>query len=208
MDNDFVLNVAQATGIGGVAIAMVIYLFREIIQKNIFPTLTKKQSFTIIITIVIAATVLGITGIVSGTLKHISVAQTKTQSRAYEKPIRNLFHAWETLNLSLYLEQWSTDARQLSNKFDRNFSDIKKVRTAAFSWYTEVIVKNIHIQPIHTSKSSCKIRVQYSIRFTKPDGSHIHEDNIDEMYDLVLIGDTWKISRNYDYMYYSTKKST
>ena len=56
-------EVLAVTGIAGLILSIVFYLFRDIIQKNIFPKLTKEQSFKIIITIIIILGLYGLLGI-------------------------------------------------------------------------------------------------------------------------------------------------
>lgn len=65
MTTDVLEQLGIITGIGGVALGVFLLLFREVIRKNIFPTLTKKQSFIIIQTFMLFVWLVGIIGIAS-----------------------------------------------------------------------------------------------------------------------------------------------
>lgn len=47
---DFITEWGKIAGIAGISLGVVLVLFREVIRKNIFPKLSKKQSFMILIT--------------------------------------------------------------------------------------------------------------------------------------------------------------
>ena len=63
MDYDWLKIVGAVAGIGGIALGSVVLIFREIIRKEIFPTLTKEQSYTLLNKIVVLTFVTGILGI-------------------------------------------------------------------------------------------------------------------------------------------------
>ena len=46
---DFITQWGQVAGLAGIAVGVFLILFREVIRKNIFPKLSKKQSFTILL---------------------------------------------------------------------------------------------------------------------------------------------------------------
>ena len=46
---DFITEWGRIAGLAGLAVGVFLILFREVIRKNIFPTLTKKHSFTILL---------------------------------------------------------------------------------------------------------------------------------------------------------------
>lgn len=56
-------NVFGVAGIGGVALASVVYIFREIIRKQIFPTLSEDRAYTLLIRIILFIFILGVLGI-------------------------------------------------------------------------------------------------------------------------------------------------
>lgn len=46
---NFITEWGQIAGIAGIAVGVFLVLFREVIRKNIFPTLSKKQSFVVLL---------------------------------------------------------------------------------------------------------------------------------------------------------------
>lgn len=52
-------------GIGGIALASVVYIFREVIRKEIFPRLTKGQAYKLLNRIIVLIFVIGVLGIVA-----------------------------------------------------------------------------------------------------------------------------------------------
>lgn len=68
-----ILKMVGVAGIGGVTMAVFLYLLREIIRKNIFPLLTKEQAYRLLNLIVILVFVIGVLGI--GTYLTISLAK-------------------------------------------------------------------------------------------------------------------------------------
>ncbi len=57
--------VGQVAGIGGLALGVMLILFKEVIRKNIFPNLTKKQGFKIIKLLLIFVWSIAVLGIAS-----------------------------------------------------------------------------------------------------------------------------------------------
>ena len=55
--------VGQIAGIGGLAIGLLVIIFRDVIRKNIFPSLTKKQGFQLLTLIVVLSWSVAIIGI-------------------------------------------------------------------------------------------------------------------------------------------------
>jgi hypothetical protein len=58
-----ILKMVGVAGIGGVALAVVLYVLRDIIRKNIYPLLTKEQAYKLLNRIVILVFVIGVLGI-------------------------------------------------------------------------------------------------------------------------------------------------
>jgi len=52
-------------GIGGIALAAVVYIFREVIRKEIFPRLTKGQAYKLLNRIIVLVFVIGVLGILA-----------------------------------------------------------------------------------------------------------------------------------------------
>jgi hypothetical protein len=63
MDPDLFKTVGVVAGIGGIALASVVYIFREVIRKEIFPRLTKEQAYNLLNRIIVLTFVVGVLGI-------------------------------------------------------------------------------------------------------------------------------------------------
>jgi hypothetical protein len=63
MEIDILKIVGQIAGIGGIAFGVFLLLFREVIRKNIFPTLTKEQSYRILRLLLVLTFFIGLTGV-------------------------------------------------------------------------------------------------------------------------------------------------
>lgn len=63
MDTELLKIVAQAAGIGGIALGVLLLIFREVIRKNLFPNLSREQGYRLIrlvVSLTFAIAVLGI----------------------------------------------------------------------------------------------------------------------------------------------------
>ncbi|MDB5002861.1 MAG: hypothetical protein JWQ34_1086 [Mucilaginibacter sp.] len=79
--------VAKYAGIAGIAIAIIFLIFREIIKKAIFPSLTKKQAYNVIRLIIICSTIIGVIGLTVSILpsyKSVDVYPKQSDSLKYE----------------------------------------------------------------------------------------------------------------------------
>jgi hypothetical protein len=66
MENlDLLTNLGKIAGIGGIAVGAAFLIFRGLIQKNIFPNLTKEHAFRIIRMIVYSCTIIAVVGILA-----------------------------------------------------------------------------------------------------------------------------------------------
>jgi hypothetical protein len=63
MDATLFKTLGQIAGIGGIALGVVLVLFREVIRKSIFPTLDQKDAYRLIRLIVVLVFVLGFAGV-------------------------------------------------------------------------------------------------------------------------------------------------
>jgi hypothetical protein len=63
MDFEILKDVAEWTGIGGVAICAITLIYRGIVGKNIFPKLRRDQAYRLLMTIVGASLILGLAGL-------------------------------------------------------------------------------------------------------------------------------------------------
>lgn len=65
MDYSLFKIAGAVAGIGGLALASVVYVFREVIRKEIFPQLTKQQAYGLLNRIVVLIFVTGLLGIIA-----------------------------------------------------------------------------------------------------------------------------------------------
>ena len=63
MEQELLKTLGQIAGLAGIATGTALIIFRQIIQKQVFPTLTKQHSYRIILTITIAVWTIAIAGI-------------------------------------------------------------------------------------------------------------------------------------------------
>lgn len=70
--------VAQAAGIGGIALGVLLILFREVIRKSIFPQLTKHQAFRLFVLLLVLVWSIALAGI--GAWVWITLATSPTSS--------------------------------------------------------------------------------------------------------------------------------
>jgi len=63
MDAEFFKTLGQLAGIGGIALGVFMYLFREVIRKSIFPKLNKKDAYKFLQLITILIWSVAIVGI-------------------------------------------------------------------------------------------------------------------------------------------------
>ena len=71
MEVDLFSILGKIAGIGGLSLGVVLLIFRKIIQKDIFPKLTKNHSFKIIKLTIIAVWSIGVFGIIAWLLNPI-----------------------------------------------------------------------------------------------------------------------------------------
>jgi hypothetical protein len=63
MDSNLFKVAGAVAGIGGIALAAVVFIFREVIRKQIFPQLTKHQAYNLLNRIILLTFVIGAMGI-------------------------------------------------------------------------------------------------------------------------------------------------
>ena len=63
MDQNIIKIMGQTAGIGGLAIFVLLILFRDVIKKNIFPTLTRTNAYSLLRLIVILVFIFALSGI-------------------------------------------------------------------------------------------------------------------------------------------------
>ena len=65
MDYQLFKIAGAIAGIGGLALASVVYIFREVIRKEIFPQLTKEQAYGLLNRIIVLIFIIGVLGIIA-----------------------------------------------------------------------------------------------------------------------------------------------
>lgn len=124
-------------------------------------------------------------------------------SDAITQPIRNLFSAWEQLDLNVYMDQWDKNAMQYSKKFSpRNYQDILKRRQTLFDKLAGTTVTNYQITSISKeSTHRATVYVKYSMVFNFKTGKSVTESDVTEKYVLTYDDQSqrWRILNNYDY---------
>ncbi len=60
---DVLGQVGAVAGIGGIALVVVVLVFRDVIRRSIFPRLTREQSFRLLMTMVVSISVLAVGGL-------------------------------------------------------------------------------------------------------------------------------------------------
>jgi hypothetical protein len=65
MDFDWLKTSGAIAGIGGIAIASVAYVFREVIRKEVFPRLTKAQAYKLLNRMITLIFVIGVFGLLT-----------------------------------------------------------------------------------------------------------------------------------------------
>jgi hypothetical protein len=84
-----VLKMVGMAGIGGVALAVVLYVLRDIVGKPLYPLLTKEQAYKLLNRIVILVFVIGVLGIVASlTISIVSSLLSKPGEDALPRQVR------------------------------------------------------------------------------------------------------------------------
>lgn len=81
METNVLKAVGQIAGIGGLAIGMILIIFREIIRKKIFPILTKEYAYRLLMTIVILSWTIALGGIIAWAYVAIGSAHNSQQMK-------------------------------------------------------------------------------------------------------------------------------
>jgi len=82
MDVEVIKVVAQFAGIGGISLGILLILFKEIIRKNIFPSLTKQHAYSLLKLIAILIWSIAIIGIFAWVYIQESTSSTPLESLA------------------------------------------------------------------------------------------------------------------------------
>ncbi len=100
MESEIITTVGKIAGIGGIALGTLLLLFREFIRKNIFPNLTKNQSYNLLkifLFLIWSVAVLGLAA-------WIFVGQVEQANPAKTQKLELLEDI--TANFTNYITQW------------------------------------------------------------------------------------------------------
>ena len=103
MELETLKSLGQIAGVAGIVVGTLLILYRQIIAKKIFPNLTKKQAFKILLVIIIATWSIAIAGIGA----WVYVGSNPTTNSTAEVDITEKLIAVKSLNdinYSLYIE--------------------------------------------------------------------------------------------------------
>ena len=116
-------------------------------------------------------------------------------------PIDNIFKAWERRDVDLYLEQWHPLGRQWIGTTSRSMAEIAERRRKDFERYRRVQVLDYKVEIDNPASDPVIARVTYSMRFQKPDGTWVNENDFRETYKLTFLKaeNRWVIRENFDY---------
>lgn len=121
-------------------------------------------------------------------------------------PIENLYHAWRTLDIRLYLDQFSPDVVQTGvyksgKTFTRGFAEISERRRQIFPLLSSVEVSKFELMYQGYTSDVATFGVRYSMELRWKSGKITQENNINECYQVKksTSDQRWRIIRNDDY---------
>ena len=206
LENVVLETFARIAGIGGVAVGVLLILFREVLRRTVFSKISPDHSFQLLRLVVVFTGIVAIGGLATWAVaarrnNDSEAAGSASRLTAIRAPIDNMFKAWETKDLTTYLAQWHPNGRQWVGQTPRSVSEIAERRRKDFSRYRTVNVIDYKVDIENTATEPVTARVLYTMRFQRPDGSWISETDMRETYKLVFSTELnrWVISENYDY---------
>ena len=204
MDNTILETLARIAGIGGVAVGVLLILFREVLRRTVFSKISPDHSFQLLRLVVVLTGLVAIGGLATWAVtarRGDDPQATASAARlaAIRAPIDNIFKAWERRDLSTYLAQWHPQGRQWIGQRARLLPEIAARRARDCDRYRDINVVDYKVDIENESAEPVSARVTYTMRFQRPDGSWISETDMRETYKLVLFDNRWVIRENYDY---------
>lgn len=129
-------------------------------------------------------------------------------------PIENLYHAWRTLDIDLYIDQFSPDAVQTGiyksgKTYSRGFAEISEKRRQMFPLLDSVEVSKFELMYQGYDGDIATLGVRYSMELRWKSGKITQEKNINECYQVKKSSSDqrWRIIRNDDYQKQICRKS-
>lgn len=198
MDTAIVETLARIAGIGGVAVGVLLVLFREVLRRTVFSRISPDHSFRLLRLVVVFTGVVAVGGLATWAVTARQGSSSARLARV-RAPIDALFKAWETRDLDTYLAQWHPRGRQWVGRTPRTLAEIRARRRSDFGRYGEVQVIDYRVDVEDAATEPVTARVTYSMRFRRPDGTWISETDMRETYKLVQHDRRWVIMENFDY---------
>lgn len=206
MENVFIENLARIAGIGGVAVGVLLILFREVLRRTVFSRISPDHSFQLLRLVVVFTGVVAIGGLATWAVvgrrnDEVEASGALSRLAAVRAPIDNLFTAWAKKDLNGYLAQWHPQGRQWIGTKARSMPEIAERRRRDFDRYRTVNVIGHKVEVEDASTEPVTARVTYSMQFERPDGTWIKEIDKRETYKLVFMKELnrWVILENFDY---------
>ena len=205
MDNSLLEMLARIAGIGGVAVGVLLLLFREVLRRTVFSKLSPDHSFQLLRLVVVLTGLVAIGGLTAWAVmaRRDGGGGGETQARLAQlrAPIENLFKAWETKDLALYVDQWHPGAIQWIGQSPRSLAAIEAKRRTDFSRFKQVNVISHEIKIENPEAETVLARVTYSMRYQRTDGKVLDETDMRETYKLTYSPQKkrWLIAENFDY---------
>lgn len=122
-----------------------------------------------------------------------------TTDRAIQRPVRNLFTAWDRLDADLYAEQWANDGYQLDNGIRRiSARALIERRRDEFAHRYRTSDVTVHtIETIDRSPYRARVGIEFSLATTSHDPSrNWSDDGARETFDLTCDAGNWRIAVN------------
>lgn len=93
MDAEILKTVGQIAGIGGLAIGMIVIIFRRLIDKLVGDKLTKKQTYNVLMTIVACSWSIAVLGIAAWAF--VTISETSSESLAGDTVPDGIVEKWQ-----------------------------------------------------------------------------------------------------------------
>jgi hypothetical protein len=126
-----------------------------------------------------------------------------TTSDQVLRPVKAVFHAWQTLDVDEYLAQWGPESIQRSKYHARRMADIVDKRRMDFQEFQSVSVISIDPKILFVDGTKARVDNTYTMRFVRRNGRIVSENSVGESYILECsaANNKWLIRENNDYIY-------
>ena len=160
-------KVGQIAGIGGLSLGVLLLIFKEILRKNIFPSLNRKQAYSIIKLIIILTFVVAIAGIMAWVwsetfnnkkiINDVHVPEQDNFRRIYFQGFDDV--PTDELN-QMWLKGASGDWRGELLKSEYRICNISQSESASFTSTFRFIKSEGHVEDLSNSKVTVKVKIE------------------------------------------------